>query len=371
MTEVKQNTNSSNIGTAAGLDKAGQVRPGEELDAAKVSDWLRHNVSDPTWIVGIPEVTQYSGGASNWTYCLSYPDKDVILRRAPAGTKAKGAHDMGREYRLQAALKPTYAYVPEMLAFCEDESILGTDFYVMEKLAGVIPRKNMPKGVSASKDTIADMCQSVLDCLIELHSVDYEAAGLSHLGKGAGYVQRQIEGWVGRYRKAKTWNVTRGRTVIGWLQDNLPTQERICIIHNDYRFDNAVLDPNDLSNVLGILDWEMATLGDPMMDLGNTLAYWIEPGDDFLAQMLRRQPTHLEGMMSRQQVVEYYCDKMGFEKADFTFYEVYGLFRLAVIVQQIYYRYHHKQTDNPAYKHFWLFVNYLFWRAYRVIRNRG
>ena len=355
----------------AGLDRAGRVRPGEELDAAKVSAWLRQHYPQLTWVEGTPEVTQYTGGASNWTYCLRYPEREVILRRAPAGTKAKGAHDMGREHRLQAALKPVYNYVPEMLAWCQDTSVVGAEFYIMEKLAGVIPRKNMPAGVAVAKDTMAGVCQGVLDCLIELHQVDYQAAGLSHLGKGSGYVQRQIDGWIKRYDAAKTWNVTRGRTVKGWLRDNLPTQERICIIHNDFRFDNVVLDGSDLRRVLGVLDWEMATLGDPMMDLGNTLAYWIEPGDDFLAHMLRRQPTHLEGVMSRAEVVQYYCQKMGFEAADMTFYEVYGLFRLAVIVQQIYYRYYHKQTRNPTYKHFWLFVNYLFWRAYRVIRNRG
>ena len=149
----------------------------------------------------------------------------------------------------------------------------------------------------------------------------------------------------------------------------MPTKERICIIHNDFRFDNVVLDPNDLSHILGVLDWEMATLGDPLMDLGNTLAYWVEDDDDFLAQMTRRQPTHLPGMLTRDEVVDYYCEKMNVAKDDFTFYEVYGLFRLAVIVQQIYYRFHHKQTSNQAFKNFWLFANYLIWRAKKVIKK--
>ncbi len=366
-----------NLTKTKGLDKAGNVRNGEELDIEAVHKWLKDHLSDRELIpLQLPKVTQYSGGASNWTYCLSYPDIELILRRAPAGTKAKGAHDMEREFRLQHALKPVYSYVPEMLVFCDDPDVIGTDFYVMEKLTGIIPRKNLPRAIynaqdPSSKETVRNMCVSVLDCLVELHSVDYKAAGLEHLGKGAGYVERQIEGWVGRYHKAKTWNVSAGSFVIKWLRENMPEKENICLIHNDFRFDNVVLDPHDLGHVLGVLDWEMATLGDPLMDLGNTLAYWVEEKDDFLAQMTRRQPTHLPGMLTRDEVVDYYCSKMGYAKEDFTFYEAYGLFRLAAIVQQIYYRYYHKQTRNPAYKHFWLFVNYLLWRAKRVIRQRG
>lgn len=348
------------------LDKAADVRPGEELDDVAVDLWLKERVTD---LQGSPKVTQYSGGASNWTYCLAYDNREVILRRAPAGTKAKGAHDMGREYRLQSALRPVYQYVPEMLAFCDDESVLGTDFYVMEKLTGVIPRKNMPKGIELEKSTTKQLCLNVLDCLVELHQVDHKAANLEHLGKGAGYVQRQIDGWTERYHKAKTWNVPSGKFVMKWLADNMPKDEKICIIHNDFRFDNVVLDQQNITKVQGVLDWEMATLGDPMMDLGNTLAYWVEKDDDFLAQMTRRQPTHLEGMLTRDEVIQYYCEKMGFDAKDFTFYEAYGLFRLAVIIQQIYYRYHHKQTQNPAYKNFWIFVNYLFWRAKRAIKR--
>ncbi len=355
-----------NLQTKSVLDKANSVRPGEELDKAKVDAWLKELLPD---LEGEPSITQYSGGASNWTYCLTYPDRELILRRAPAGTKAKGAHDMGREFRLQQALKPVYDYVPAMIGFCDDESVLGTDFYVMEKLTGIIPRKNMPRGLDLDANTTRSLCHKVLDCMIELHQVDHEAAGLSHLAKGAGYTQRQIEGWSHRYRKAKTWNVPSGKYVMDWLASNMPANERICLTHNDFRFDNVVLDENDVTKVLGVLDWELATLGDPLMDLGNTLAYWVEADDDFMAQMTRRQPTHLPGMLSRKEVVAYYCEKMDFDVEEFTFYEVYGLFRLAAIVQQIYYRYHHKQTRNPAYQRFWLFVHYLLWRCKRAIKS--
>ncbi len=350
------------------LDQAKQVRSGEELPTDKIDTWLKQQLPN---LSGSPAVTQYSGGASNWTYCLDYDDKSLILRRGPEGTKAKGAHDMGREFRLQEALQPVYQYVPQMLAFCEDENVIGADFYVMEKLTGIIPRKNLPTGVTTTPEQTEQLCKNVLDCLVELHKVDYKKAGLDHLAKGAGYTKRQIQGWSERYSKAKTWNVPSGKFVINWLKHNMPANETICLTHNDFRFDNVVLDPNDYTKVLGVLDWELATLGDPLMDLGNTLAYWVEAGDDFLAQGSRRQPTHLKGMLTRKQVVEYYCDKMAIKVDDFTFYEVYGLFRLAGIVQQIYYRYHHGQTNNPAFKHFWLFVHYLLRRCKKAIKAQG
>jgi aminoglycoside phosphotransferase (APT) family kinase protein len=350
------------------VDQAKTVRRGEELDINAVDHWLTSHVEG---LKGIPTVTQYAGGASNWTYCLDYPDQALILRRGPEGTKAKGAHDMGREYRLQDALRPFYPYVPEMKAFCDDDSVINTDFYVMEKLTGIIPRKNLPKDLSVTPAQTKKLCENVLDCIVELHQVDYQKAGLSHLGKGSGYTQRQIQGWSERFTKAKTWNVPSGKFVMNWLTTNMPKDERICITHNDFRFDNVVLDANDYNKVLGVLDWELATLGDPLMDLGNTLAYWVEPGDDFLAQSTRRQPTHLAGMLTRKEVIAYYCKKMNITVDNFTFYEVYGLFRLAGIVQQIYYRYHHGQTNNPAFKNFWIFIHYLMHRCKKAIRHQG
>lgn len=349
------------------VDKAGSVRTGETLPVEPVHAWLTQQVNS---LSGLPEVTQYSGGASNWTYCLSYPEAEFILRRAPAGTKAKGAHDMGREFRLQQALKPVYHYVPAMVGYCNDDSLIGSDFYVMEKITGVIPRKHFPRGLEVSKTQSQQLCKNMFDSLIALHSVDYKQAGLEHLGKGEGYTERQVSGWRSRYQKAKTWNVPSGNKVIRWLENNLPTKEHICLTHNDFRLDNLVLDPNDVTRIMAVLDWELATLGDPLMDLGNTLAYWVEPGDDFMAQMTRRQPTHLPGMMSRSEIVDYYLSNMPLDVDDFRFYEVYGLFRLAAIAQQIYYRYHHKQTRNPAFKRFWLFVHYLLWRCERAIKGK-
>lgn len=354
------------------IDKAGKVRKGEELNLISLVPWLENNIPG---LKGEPQVCQYSGGASNWTYCLSYTAEDgsvreVILRRGPAGTKAKGAHDMGREYRLQAALESVYAYVPKMLGHCDDVSVIGAEFYVMEKLNGLIPRMNLPKDLKLEKSTTHQLCLNALDSLIELHKVDYKAAGLDRLAKGEGYIQRQIDGWSTRYTQAKTWNVPSAKYVMNWLKNNMPSHEHICLTHNDFRFDNLVLDVNDPTRILGVLDWELATLGDPLMDLGNSLAYWVQADDDKIAKSTRRQPTHLPGMLSRKEVIAYYLEKTGFKVDNFAFYEVYGLFRLAAIVQQIYYRYHHKQTDNPAYKHIWFFVHYLLWQCRKTIKGK-
>ncbi|WP_408949928.1 phosphotransferase family protein [Lysobacter sp. Hz 25] len=345
-------------------DGSRAVRAGEELDAAAVDAWLKPRLPH---LRGTPVVSQYAGGASNWTYRLHYDNDDLILRRPPAGKKAKSAHDMGREFRIQQALKPVFPFVPAMYAHCEDEAVIGAEFYVMQRLDGPIPRKNLPPGVELSRDQVRSLCVNVLDTLIALHQVDHRAAGLERLAAGAGYIQRQIDGWSRRYADARTWNVPNGRAIVDWLRANLPQDERICLTHNDFRFDNVVLDAQDPTRVVGVLDWELATLGDPLMDLGNTLAYWVEAGDDFIAQSTRRQPTHLPGMFSRREVMDYYSERTGLRPRSWAFYEVYGLFRLSAIAQQIYYRYHHGQTRNPAFKRFWLSVNYLHWRCRRAI----
>jgi aminoglycoside phosphotransferase (APT) family kinase protein len=358
-------------------DQGGRVRAGEELNTQAVDAWLKARVPG---LQGLPEVTQFAGGASNWTYRLQYQQFDAaqpgqgdfILRRPPAGTKAKGAHDMGREFRVQSALKPVYPVVPAMIGLCEDEAVTGSEFYVMARIAGIIPRKNMPRGLALDAPTTRQLCTNVLDKLLELHAVDVHATGLSSLGKGSGYCQRQIAGWSERYTKALTWNVPSYQRVMAWLKERTPADVANVVIHNDWRFDNVVLAENDPTKVIGVLDWEMATLGNPLMDLGNALAYWIHADDNALLKATRRQPTHLPGMLRREEVVDYYLAQSGHKvdrQGQWVFYEVYGLFRLAVIAQQIYYRYHHKQTRNPAFKNFWVIVNYLDWRCKGLIKQ--
>lgn len=350
-------------------DRASAVRHGEELDAAAVHAWLRGLVPDLG--DGPPQVTQYAGGASNWTYRLHYPAHDLILRRPPAGTRAKSAHDMGREFTVQQRLGPVYPYVPRMVGLCTDESVIGAEFYVMERIAGLIPRRRMPEGVRLDAEQTRRLCLSVIDRLIELHAIDPAMAGLDSLGRGPGYARRQVAGWSDRYEKARTPNVPRFRRVRDWLRDNAPDDVASCVIHNDWRFDNVVLAADDPSRVIGVLDWEMATVGDPLMDLGGALAYWVQADDNALMRTTRRQPTDLPGMLRRQEVVEYYLDRTGLKPENWAFYEVFGLFRLAVIAQQIYYRYWHRQTRNPAFRNFWILVNYFDWRCRGIIRRSG
>jgi len=345
------------------------VRDEDAFDVAAVDRWLRANADASGWGEGLPEVRQFSGGASNLTYLLRYPGQDLILRRPPAGTKAKGAHDMGREYRIQAALEPVFRYVAPMIAYCEDDSVVGSEFYVMERVAGHIPRKDL--GIALTTEQVRQLCTNMLDLLVDLHSVDPAAAGLDQLSKGDGYVERQMSGWIARFEKAKTWNVPSWAKVIAWLKANQPPDRGSGLIHNDFRLDNIVLDPNDPTKPIALLDWELATVGDPLMDLGSTMSYWIEASDSRFLQMFRMQPSNLPGMMNRRDVVDYYCDRMGFKLTDkeWAFYEVFGLFRLAVILQQIYYRYHHKQTTNPRFKNFWFASYVLHHRARQIMRS--
>ncbi len=290
-----------------------------------------------------------------------------MLRRPPPGTKAATAHDMRREADIQRRLRPVYPYVPELLAFCEDDDVLGSDFYVMERVEGTILRGRGRQQIDVSPSTARGICEAWIDRLVELHRVDVAAAGLADMGRGAGYVARQIEGWSERYRQARTWNVPRFARVMRWLAERQPPDSASCVVHNDFRLDNVVLDPSEPRRIVGVLDWEMATIGDPLMDLGNSLAYWVQADDDRAMQLLRRQPTHLPGMLTRREIVGRYCEATGIEPPDIVFYEVYGLFRLAAIIQQIYRRYHRRETRNPAFRHYWLAVGYLDRRCRRLI----
>lgn len=350
------------------LDTANQVRKGEELDAKAVTDYLIGQGID---LEGEPEVTQFSGGASNWTYRLKYANRDLILRRPPKGTKAKSAHDMVREYKVQDALKSQYPVVPNMIALCTDDSVIGFDFYVMDRIEGIIPRANLPKDLTLTEQQVSELCQNVVDALINLHNVDYmQNPDLVALGKGEGYCQRQVMGWDKRYEQARTPDVPDFADVRDWLKANIPSDAKTSVIHNDWRFDNVILNPSNPTEIIGVLDWEMATLGDPLMDLGCALAYWIQADDNAVMKATRRQPTNLAGMMTRDEVVKYYLEKTGLKVTNWTFYEVFGIFRLAGIAQQIYYRYYHKQTDNPAFKDFGMIVNALHDRCVELINNQ-
>lgn len=329
------------------IDRPESVRKGEALNSDQLAKYLKAHLPN---VGELQQIKQFKGGASNLTYQLDFEQNSYILRRPPIGTKAKSAHNMQREFDVMQRLQPYYSYLPEMIVYCADESIIDSDFYVMEKLTGIIPRANLPKSLSLSPNEIRTMCEAAVDKLVELHQVDYQAANFERYYKGEGYVNRQISGWSRRFRQARTPNVPDFEEVMNWLVNEMPQDQKPTIIHNDFRFDNLVYDAQRPTKVIGVLDWEMATVGDPLMDLGGSLAYWIEAKDPYCWRLFRRQPTHLEGMMTRSEVVQYYLGKMGWENVNMKYYFVFGIFRLAAILQQIYYRYYHKQTTNPQFK---------------------
>ena len=349
---------------APAIDQPGAIRTGEELDIPALQSYLHKRLN----LQGELTVKQFPGGASNLTYLLTLGGKDMVLRRPPFGVKAASAHDMGREYRVMSALQEHYP-VPKMIDFCEDHTVLSCDFYIMERLEGLIPRKDLPDGLELDEAEGTQLCLNVLQKLVDLHTIDYKAAGLEELGKGSGYVKRQIEGWSARFRKAKTDNVPDFENIMAWLNEKQPEDVKTCLIHNDFRFDNVVLNPDNPMKVIGVLDWEMCTLGDPLMDLGNSLAYWVEASDESQFQMFRRQPTNVPGMLTRAEVVVWYCQQTGTELKRFDFYEVYGLFRLAVIMQQIYYRYYHGQTQDKRFAMFNMAIAYVEQRCTKRIEQ--
>ena len=331
-------------------DQSTQVRPGEELDAAVIDPYLKDHIPG---LEGTPAISQFPGGASNLTYLVAYPGKEFVLRRPPFGHKAKSAHDMGREFRILNQLNEGFPYCPKAYAHCTDEALIGGEFYVMERVKGIILRSDIPAELDLDATRTEALCKSFIDRLVELHQVDYTACGLADLGKPEGYVQRQIEGWAGRYEKALTPDAPRWEKVIAWLREKMPADHpRPGIVHNDYRFDNVILDSDNPMRIIGVLDWEMATIGDPLMDLGNSLAYWIEASDPAPVQLMRRQPSNAPGMLTRQQFVDYYAERAGIRIDNFDFYYCYGLFRLAGIVQQIYYRFFHGQTQDKRFAQF-------------------
>jgi aminoglycoside phosphotransferase (APT) family kinase protein len=344
-------------------DEPRALRDEDAFDVEAVHSWLAQRLDGlPS---GAPDVRQFSGGASNLTYLLSYPGRDLVLRRPPVGAKAASAHDMRREFRVQDSLRPHYPYVPRMLALCDDPSVIGSDFYVMERLEGMILRGRLPDGVTLTPEQTRGLADRAVDSLVALHQVDVSAAGLSDLGRGTGYVRRQVTGWSDRYRAARTDDVPDFAAVMAWLDAEQPADVANCLLHNDFRLDNLVLD--DQLQVIGVLDWEMATLGDPLMDLGGALAYWVQADDDEMMRLSKRQPTDLPGMPTRAEVVERYSAASGTPVEGWAFYEVFGLFRLAGIAQQIYLRYSRGQTTNPAFQHLGIFVTYLETRCAAIM----
>jgi aminoglycoside phosphotransferase (APT) family kinase protein len=350
---------------SAVVDETREVREEDSLDLTAVDAWLKQHLAD---LHGSPQIRQFPGGASNITYLIRYGARELVLRRPPAGVKAKSAHNMLREAQVMAALKDVFPHVPQILARCDDPTVLGSDFYVMERLRGIILRRELPPELGLDEAGVRQLCRRFIERLVELHQVDATRPELAALGKGEGYIARQVVGWSERWRKALTDDSDPCDDVLAWLAQKQPANETaICVIHNDYRFDNVVLDPANPLDIIGVLDWEMATLGDPLMDLGGSLAYWVQADDDAVFQSFRRQPTHVPGMLSRREVVDYYAERSGWRVDHFDFYEIFGLFRLMVIIQQIYRRFVLGQTSNPQFAGFGQAANYMGQRCRRLI----
>jgi aminoglycoside phosphotransferase (APT) family kinase protein len=350
------------------LDSARAVREGEELDEARLRAYLAATLDDFDSQTKI-EIQQFPGGHSNLTYLLRQGDREYILRRPPVGSKVKAAHDMGREYRVLSKLSPAYAKAPRTLCYCEDPGPIGASFYIMDRVRGFILRKNFPPGIDASPTLCRSMCVSLIDTLTEIHAIDYQAIGLGDLGYPQGYVERQVQGWSKRYLQAKTDEIETVDFVAQWLVANMPESPPASLIHNDFKFDNLVLDLDDPTVVLGILDWEMCTIGDPLMDLGTALGYWVEAGDPPAMHSLRFGPTHLPGMLSRQEVAQAYAERTGRSLDDILFYYVFGLFKSLGVVQQIYYRFHKGLTRDPRFAQFIHAVRILSDQARLAIDN--
>lgn len=314
---------------------------------------------------------QFKGGASNLTYLITDESgAQWVMRTPPHGTKAASAHDMGREARVLTAINPHLNKAPKVVAYCDTDNVIGRTFYLMEYIRGHILAKEIPVELCPNPASVRALCESMIDSLAQLHQVDLEVTGLIELDKGPGYVQRQVDGWSKRYRAARTPDVPEAEDVMSWLAEHQPADVTHSFIHGDWRLDNLVV--NDYAEIIGILDWEMSTVGDPCMDVGAALAYWIQADDPDDFKSLRLQPSDTLGMLTRAEVVERYSTFMSAEVRkslieNWTFYEVYGLFRLAVIIQQIWARYCSGATTNSQFAGFGAAVNMLIGRCQQRI----
>ncbi len=327
------------------LDEPRPVRDGEELDVARLAAWLRDTLPGNAETV---EVRQFPSGFSNLTYLVCWGDEELVLRRPPVGSKVKAAHDMSREYRVLSALHPVYAPAPRPLAYCDDADVLGAPFYVMERVKGVILRGKKPAGFECTPELARRCCEVFVDNFARLHEVDYEAIGLGDLRREGSFTERQVNGWIDRYHRSQTDDIPAIERLAAYLRDNCPADTDAVFIHNDYKFDNLVLDPDDFTRIIGVLDWEMCTIGDPLMDLGVALSYWNEPKDISLGIVpcfLTLEP----GCMTRREVVENYGARTGRDVSNMLFYFVFGLLKLAVIAQQIFYRYKQGLTKDERF----------------------
>ena len=332
---------------ASSLDEPAEARADERLDTERLRPFLEKSFPGET---GPISVLQFQRGHSNLTYLVKMGSGAAVLRRPPFGVTVKSAHDMKREFTILSAVQGFYPKAPRPIAFCDDEQVLGSRFYLMERMEGVVFRGDTPPpGVLFTPDLLRRSSTALVDNLADLHAVDFDAAGLSSMGRPHGYVDRQVKGWTERYAKAKTDEIPEVESAASWLAANMPAETRAALIHNDYKYDNVMFDPNDLSRIVAVLDWEMATIGDPLMDLGGLLGYWIDADDPRELRARPYGPTFLPGSLSRVQIVERYEQRTGRAAANILFYYVFALLKIAVILQQIYKRFVEGKTRDPRF----------------------
>jgi len=352
---MQSNTSSETADTAP-------IRSGEELDLPALERYLREHLSEllpgePLTPAGI-YVEQFPGGHSNLTYLVRLGGHEFVLRRPPFGPVAPTAHDMPREYRLLVAVHPLFPLAPRPYLLCEDQSVIGVPFYLMERRRGLVIRRDVPKEIGDDLDLRRRVSEGMIDTLATLHAVDIYSSGLANIGKPVGFVTRQLKGWTERWHRSKTNELPEIDGVIEWLANRLPPEpdpeagRPATLVHNDFKLDNTMLDPSNPARVVAVLDWEMCTVGDPLIDVGIFLCYWTMKDDPEARRESISPVTTLPGWISRQEVIQRYAQQTGRDLSGIAFYEVFALFKVAVVLQQIYFRYIKGQTHDERFKEF-------------------
>jgi aminoglycoside phosphotransferase (APT) family kinase protein len=332
------------------IPEYGEVRPEEELDWAKLAAYLRGKIPGADAPL---QVKQFHGGHSNLTYLLRFGQQEWVMRRPPFGPLPPSAHDMAREHRVLSRLWQGFKPAPRAVLLCEDPSIIGAPFFIMERRSGIVIRNRepLPPELGTDPKTFRATSEGFIDTLADLHSVDYENLGLADLGRPVGFVERQITGWMGRWEKAKTTEVPLMNKLGAWFLDNMPPPQAPTLLHNDFFVHNVMFERDNPGNVAGVFDWEMATTGDPMVDVGTSLGYWRNRDDpeELVALSQGFAHTTLPGFMTRDELAERYARRSGRDLSRIAFYQAWANWKTATVVQQIYVRYVRGQTSDPRF----------------------
>ena len=345
------------------------IRADEDFDHARLAAYLRGRLPATEAPLAI---VQFGGGHANLTYLLRYGEQEYVLRRPPLGPVAATAHDMGREYRVLSVLHRAYGLAPRAFLYCEDAGVIGAPFFVMQRRRGVVVRQTIPPEFGGGADARANrrMSEALVDALADLHQVDYRAVDLATLGRPEGFLRRQIDGWAQRYERTKTRDLPLFGVLRDWLRAEQPPSPPPTLLHNDWRLDNVMLASDDPGRCVAVFDWDMCTLGDPLADLGTLLASWREAGEDIGGMTAGSMPSHVPGFLARREAVARYAARRGIDAEAVPFYSVFGLFKVAAVLQQIFHRYHVGQTQDARFATFERVVESLFERADERRRSR-